>query len=80
MKTKAPATTDITESELLDEIIQILKNVDAPLLIMKLGHTLQFRTGNANISSFIRERFGGLLTLINKHTDIFTVTGIVRST
>jgi U-box domain len=63
-----------------EQIFKILKKIlierKEPMLVMKLGHALQFETEDTGISIFLREKFGGLPFFLRKHADTFLVTGI----
>jgi hypothetical protein len=100
------------EEAVVNTLQNILEEANEPVLIMKLGASLQYLTANVNknkniiqmildgnetqvdqldaylqlqvigpknggssISGFIRDKWGGLLSLLQKHSTIFTVTG-----
>lgn len=67
--------TDLfTEEEIVDTLFTIVKT-SAPILITNLGHALQFKLNTASICVHIREIYGGLLNLLNRHQDKFEVSG-----
>jgi hypothetical protein len=64
-----------SEEDLVVFIQNILKENNEPMLIMKLGHALQFKTQNTGIAIYMREKFRGLLSLLHKYGTLFSVTG-----
>jgi U-box domain len=69
MQTKQEEKNQYSEEEVVNYLEKILKEQAEPILVMKLGHIIDFQ-----IRNFMFEKFGGLLSFLLKYPKIFSVT------